>query len=355
MAVQALEPHPPGMADVARWLSAVQARVEREMAATFAPRDEDRLNPQWLAATGSVRGHSLRQGPRLRAAMLGAAHGLVTGASEPPPSVWRFAAGLELLHGYVLIHDEVTDVAGSRGDGPALHRMLSPGRIGVDLSVVAGDYLFARAVEVMLDSGLPGAPAAVTYLLAICRQTSAGRFVERRCAGLPLALMTPRQVLAVARLKTARYGFVAPLVSGAMLGGASDAVLAPLKRAGRHLGFAYHLREELAAFFGEPLAPGEPTGEPLQGPRGFPVVAAYLRAAPAARRAMDALWDGPLAPSALPQARALVEANGGRGCTERLILRSTRLARQALREVPQGPSSELLDLLAVMLARRMAG
>ncbi|HTS79166.1 MAG TPA: polyprenyl synthetase family protein [Myxococcaceae bacterium] len=337
------------------WLRHVQSRVEGRLADLLELPDEERLDPRWTRALASTREYALRPGKRLRPALLAIGHGLGGGHPEYTDGLWRFAAALELLHTFLLVHDDVADCAERRRGSLALHHLLAEGKLGGDLAVVVGDHLFARSVEGMLASGLPGALRAVRYLLVVCRQTAAGQYLDLDLTRTPLAEVTLPQTLRVARLKTARYGFVAPLVAGAMLAGAPAALLGALDRVGRRLGLAYQLRDDLLGLLGDAQVAGKSTdGDLAQGKRTFPVVAAHRRAPPSIREEMEALWDARRAdPVVLARARSLVTAHGGVAATERLIARATRAARRALASLPHGGGHlELLDWLAASLAER---
>jgi len=163
------------------------------------------------------------------------------------------------------------------------------------------------------------------------------------------------QTLRVAHLKTARYGFVAPLVCGALLAGAPLPLVAALDRVGRQVGLAYQLRDDLIGLFGDALVAGKSTdGDFAQGKRTFPVLAAFARAPEPIRSEMDALWAAPPAdPVALARARTLVTAHGGVAATERLIERATRSARRSLAALPHGGGfRDLLDSLILTLSQR---
>jgi geranylgeranyl diphosphate synthase type I len=207
----------------------------------------------------------------------------------------------------------------------------------------------------MLGTGLPGAPRAVRYYLGICRHTAAGQYLDLDLTRAPLSEVTLFQTLRVAHLKTARYGFVAPLVAGAMLAGAPRGLIDGLARVGRHVGLAYQMRDDLIGLFGDPHLAGKSTdGDFVQGKRTFPVVAAYTRAPESIRAEMDALWtERPADPVALARSRILITAHGGVAATERLIERATRSARRALAPLTHGGGfRELLDSLVLTLSRR---
>ncbi len=341
------------------WLQLVQTEVEASLRALFELPDESNLDPRWAAAMDQARTYALRPAKRLRPALVMAGHSLARGSTAVPSGLWTFAAGLELLHTFLLIHDDVADQAELRRGGPALHRMLSPGRAGEDLAVVMGDHLFARSLEAMLASGLPGAPQVMQYYLGVCRHTAAGQYLDLDLGRAPLSEVTLFQTLRVAYLKTARYGFCAPLVCGAMLGGAGAELLDGLERVGRHVGLAYQLRDDLIGLFGDSSVAGKASdGDFTQGKRTFPVLAAYARADATAREELEALWELPVEQkdeAALARARALVEQWGGRAACERMVDRASRAARRSLQSLPNPHGvRDLLDALIARLARRAA-
>jgi geranylgeranyl diphosphate synthase type I len=358
-----LAQHPVGLSAppptaLTAWLGGIQSQVERALEELLVLPDEAGLDGRWSVALEAVRAYALRPAKRLRPALLVAGWGLA-GGGPLPAGLWRFAAGLELLHTFLLIHDDVADQALLRRGSPALHHLLGPGRLGEDLAVVVGDHLFARSVEAMLGTGLPAAPRVVQGYLAVCRQTAVGQYLDLSLGSAPLCRVRLAQTLKVADLKTGRYGFVAPLVCGARLAGADGALLGRLERLGRQVGLAYQLRDDLIGLFGDARLSGKSADSDFtQGKRTFPLLAAYSRATPAEQAELETLWQ--LAPEdkdavALARARALVEGLGGVAATERLITRASRSARRALAALPrEGGLPELLDLLVAQLARRNA-
>jgi geranylgeranyl diphosphate synthase type I len=189
---------------------------------------------------------------------------------------------------------------------------------------VLGDHLFARAMEGMLATGLPRATDVARYWLGICRTTAARQYLDLEITGAPLAEVTLFQTLKIALHKTAlhktaRYTFVAPLVGGALLGGGDAALCAALDRLGRQLGIAFQLRDDLLGLFGAPERVGKPVGADLAaGKPTFPVVAAYVRATPAGRRELDALWAASRDDAdACRRLLAAVEQLGGRAAASR--------------------------------------
>lgn len=338
-------------------MAGFQQDFEQTLAELLELEDEVGIDPRWSRALVELRAYSLRPAKRVRPMLLAAGWALATGdlSRGVPREVREFAAGLELLHTFMLVHDDVADRASTRRGGPTLHKLLGPDRSGEDLAVVLGDHLYARATEVMLGCGLPGAAQATRYMMAICRHTAAGQFLDLDLARAPIDGVTLFQALKVAHLKTARYGFVAPLVAGAMLGGAGPELLEALERVGRQVGMAFQLRDDLIGLFGDDRVAGKDGGgDFFEGKRTFPVIAAWTRADDDARERLEQLWDEPAKTAAhLAEARALLQVHGGVKATERVIDRMTRGARRSLAALPAGGGARaLVDGLLSRLARR---
>ncbi|MBM4777027.1 MAG: polyprenyl synthetase family protein [Archangiaceae bacterium] len=338
-------------------LASFQLELEHALADLLVMPDEAAMDPRWSRAMVELRAYTLRPAKRVRPTLLLAGWAMASGelTRGVPEGVKQFAAGLELLHTFMLIHDDVADRAATRRGGPSLHRALSSGKAGEDLAVVVGDHVYSRAVEVMLTSGMPHAAEATRYMMAICRHTAVGQYLDIDLARTPLQDVTIFQTLKVANLKTARYGFVAPLVAGAMLGGADKALLEQLERVGRQVGLAFQLRDDLIGLFGDDSVAGKDGGgDFVEGKRTFPVVAAWTRADSAGRAKLEQLWASDVKDEkALQSARSEIDAWGGREATQRVIERMTRSARKTLELLPSGAGARMvLDGLIARMVRR---
>jgi geranylgeranyl diphosphate synthase, type I len=340
------------------WLKLVQGRVESLLAELLELPEETRLDGRWSWTLEQVRQYSLRPAKRVRPALVLAGYCLARGAMVVPAGLWRFAAGLELLHTYMLIQDDVADQAALRRGGPALHHLLAQGRAGEDQAVVVGSHLFALSLEAMLGSGLAEATRVSQYYLSVCRHTAVGQYLDLELSRLPLSQVSLARTLRVAHLKTARYSFSAPLACGALLAG-GEQLRQRLEQVGRLTGLAFQLRDDLLGLFGDPRLSGKPVdGDFTQGKRTFPVLAAYVRASSAVQREMEALWALPAeqrGEAELARARSLVDEYGGRAATERMVERASRAARRALESLPNTAGMrDLLEALVLWLAHRQA-
>ena len=339
-----------------QWLERVHARLEPALVDLLAGADDATLDPRWAHAVHETQAYAARPAKRLRPALLLLAWELA-GRTDDDPAVLRFAAAVELLHTFLLIHDDVADLADTRRGGAALHRLLGHGRKGEQLAIVAGDHLFARAIEAMLASGLPDAADATSFYLRVCRETAVGQYLDLHATRTPLTGVTLFQTMRIALLKTARYGFVAPLVVGARLAGAHPATKLALDRIGRSLGLAFQLRDDLLGLFGDPERAGKPTdGDFRERKPTFPIVAAYMRAPAPARDELEAVWNSDADDAdACARVRRFVEDHGGRRATESAVRRASASARRTLGRLDAPVEArERLDQLIVALVERSA-
>jgi geranylgeranyl diphosphate synthase, type I len=318
------------------WLKLVRAQMEASLAELLELPDEARFDKRWTRALEQVREYVLRPCQRLRPALLLAGYCLARGTAAVPAGLWRFAAGLELLQAFLTIHDDVVEQTALRHGGLALHHRLAPGRQGMDLAVVMGDHLFARAMETMLGSGLPEGARTCQFYLRVYRHASAGRFLDLKFASP--GEVGVLQALRVGRLRAVRQGLCTPLVCGAMLAGADEVLRLRMARVGDLVGRVWCLRGDLWGLFGDSCASDpEVDCDFTRGRCTFPVVAAWSRARAEVRRELEALWALPPArkdDATRERVRQLVVESGGRAATERLMARASGSAGRALAALP---------------------
>jgi geranylgeranyl diphosphate synthase type I len=335
-----------------RWLQDVRTEIEGALGRMLEAPGKH-VDARWAAALEETRLYVTRSGKRVRPALLLAGWGLSGAGSDPPARLWDFAAAVEILHSFMLVHDDVADDADLRRGGPSLHRAFAPGKCGTDLAMVMGDYLFALAIEAMLGSGLASAPPVVRDYLGTCRQAAMGEYLDLDLIRVDLSRVTLSQTLRVARLKTSGPSFAAPLVAGGALAGGNTRILEALARVGMPMGLAFQLRDDLIGLYGSPEVAGKPCDSDLvQGKRTFPLIAAYIRSPTSVRRELDHLWaPGADRAGSLERVQGLVDRYGGRAATERAISRASRAARRALDDLPEAPRprqlvAELIDTLS---------
>jgi len=213
----------------------------------------------------------------------------------------RAALSMELLHDFLLIHDDVIDKSDLRRGKPTLHRYFNArlglgagDGLGPDLSIVAGDVIFAMAVEAFLDA--PGNSAcrdkALREFTRAAAATGAGEFVDVVNNVTPIDRISRKEIFLTYILKTARYTFECPLVSGTMLAGAPASETEKLSRLGIALGKAFQIQDDLLDVFSSSEKTGKPVLSDLdESKKTLMVWKAYQSLSPVYRRELKRILE----------------------------------------------------------------
>lgn len=317
-------------------------------------------------ASEQLAAYVRRPGKRVRPYLCALGYDLVSPGSRPH-GVDLFASALEVLHAFLLVHDDIIDRAPTRRGEDALHVQLRPPparalpegerqRIGADLGIVAGDWLYTVALEAMLAAEL-GATArthAMREVLAVCRETARGQFDDVAYGARPIAGVKPADVLEVCRRKTARYTFEAPLVAGARLAGAGEEMVDALRRFSDAAGIAFQLEDDLLGLFASEDETGKPALADLrEGKKTWPVLTAYQRATEIERAWMEELFvRGDAGVMDLQRMQGLVRRTGALDAAVGLVNDLCDDAEAALSELPDNEATRELHAIVRWLETR---
>ncbi|AEM84865.1 polyprenyl synthetase family protein [Streptomyces violaceusniger] len=266
------------------------------------------------------------------------------------------AVAVELVHTFSLLHDDIMDGDQTRRTRPTVWKAYGTGP-----AVLAGDALFALAVEALAAVPGAGAAAAVRRLSVALGDLVRGQADDLLFESRPWTGATavgPEEYRRMAEHKTgALLGCAAAL--GAALAGAPESTAAALDRAGRHMGVAFQVADDLLGIWGDPAVTGKPVHRDLrQRKKTFPVLAALSARGPGASAAgqlATLLEESPDTPDDATTRRAadLIEQAGGRSAALAEADRHIAAVERCLDGLPLKPraSAELRTLLG-FLARR---
>lgn len=239
-------------------------------------------------------------------------------ARIPPPVT--LACAIELVHLASLLHDDVVDEAPRRRGRKTVNHLW-----GDKISVLLGDYLYARASELIAEHDHPEMTRALSIAI---RQMSEGQMRESRERfnfGLD-----EKTYLEIIGKKTAALISCACEV-GALAANASREVRFAFRDFGRSLGIAFQVIDDALdfAFPGE-TATGKPPLDILRGNITLPIIRAQAMLSPAQRTALSRaiLAD----PPKLSRVRRLVKSSGALSVCRR---RAETDAFQALTFLPE--------------------
>ena len=231
--------------------AAYQARVEQAL-------------PDMLRSLGEIPARLLEAmdysleagGKRLRPVMLLAACEMAGGDAE---AALPFACGLEMIHTYSLIHDDLPamDDDDLRRGKPTNHRVFGEG-----LAVLAGDGLLNGAVELMARAALSRQDRrGLQALEAILRHAGVTGMIAGQTADLAAEGEAPTEekVTYIHRHKTADL-LMAPMEAGLLLAGAEPEKVRAGGEYGMHLGFVFQMTDDLLDVIGDETLLGKKTG-----------------------------------------------------------------------------------------------
>jgi geranylgeranyl diphosphate synthase type I len=302
----------------------------------------------------AVRTLILRGGKRLRAVLLAASFEACGGARDAAAATIVAAAGasLELLQGYLLVHDDLMDGDETRRGGPSVPAVLRDrfAQDGDAASIVAGDLACAWSQSALL--GLDVDPArlvlAARELALVQEEVVAGQMLDVRGEASDAS-----QVEVVHALKTASYTARGPVAIGARLAGARESQVAALTAFAKPLGIAFQLRDDVLGTFGNEHAMGKPQGSDLRKGKRTALVVEAMNDATAWRSVARVLGHGDANADEMNEAIASLQSCGARARVEARIETLLRAAREALDGAELTPNGrELLASAAVAMTDR---
>jgi geranylgeranyl diphosphate synthase, type I len=248
--------------------------------------------------------------------------GWLAGAADSDEALFA-AAGLELLHAFALLQDDVMDASSFRRGRPAAHiqfsqwhrkRQLSgpADRFGESAAILLGDLCLIWAEQMLRESGIEHRRLQQVWPRydAMRTELALGQFAD--LASDVRDLPSIAVVLETARRKSGNYTVRRPLEIGAAMSGCSDRTISGLGRYGEAVGEAFQLRDDLLGVFGAETVTGKPDGQDLIERKATSVViAAHQLADPSTRRQLtDLMNTGNLDDSSIERWRKLIIKTG---------------------------------------------
>jgi octaprenyl-diphosphate synthase len=267
----------------------------------------------------------------------------LAGASDD--ACLKLAAAVEFIHTATLLHDDVVDSSELRRGRVAAHLIW-----GAPSSVLVGDFLFARAFELMVATG---SMASLEILARASRVIAEGEVLQlTRAHDMDL---TQALYLEIIGAKTAEL-FAAAAESGAVSAGASAERQAALRTYGRDLGVAFQLVDDALDYSGELAQLGKNPGDDFrEGKATLPLLYAIERTGAAERdfwvRTVDRREQSP---PDFDRARELMLKTGALDATLELAESYAKSAKSALSVFGPSPWKPALEDLADFAVTRRA-
>ncbi len=264
----------------------------------------------------------LRRGKRIRPLLFLASYRIFGGCLPlDSPPVLQAATSLELLHTFILIHDDIIDRSETRRGLPTFHKLMEAllgkltdrERMGQNLAVVLGDMLFALAIDTLATAEFPPGPRdlAQRRLLQYVTDTGCGETFDILLGVRDISRVTEPEIEQMYDLKTTRYTFEAPLVLGALLSGADHQLVHEVAMVAEPLGLAFQMQNDLQEFSHfDPLDRAMQT-DLLEGKKTLLLRLAYERLEPMDRSFLQLCLQAPsVKDSSIIKIKELVDKSG---------------------------------------------
>jgi len=319
----------------------------------------------WDAAGECVLG-----GKMLRPGLLLGAFDAIAADGEAQagrPAAVRIAAGVELLHYAFLLHDDVIDGDLVRRGRPNLVGTIlnqrdaaapdldqaacdgaGPGRRhwATTSGMLVGDMLLSDAHQVFARERLP--TGARERLLELLDQVITASIVgEHLDVGLSDGMVPPElaTTMLMTELKTAAYTFELPLRAAAILARSTPEVERLSAEAGRHLGVAFQLQDDLLSVFGRAEEHGKDPFSDLRERKETAIIA-FARSTASWERIDAALARPVLGDEDARHVRALLVECGAERFTRSLVADEILASRELLASSAGLLPPDLLRFLA---------
>jgi len=274
-------------------------------------------------------------------------------AGGDPTRALPAAAGLELLHNFSLIHDDIEDDSATRRHRPTLWSLF-----GMPQACNTGDAMFSLAhlaFQRLVEHEVP-VPVVLHCLRVfdeMCVALTQGQYLDMSFEAR--SDVSVEDYLAMIRGKTGALLATAPHI-GALIAEATPADADAYRAFGAALGKAFQLQDDILGIWGDPAVTGKSAASDiLSKKKTLPV--AYALVHPSAGAGLQALYRGPaFSMNDIPAVLVLLEIAGARAYAEEQVQQATEEAHAALQvtgpHAERGHQAALAELLDGLMTRQ---
>ena len=355
------------MADASGILGEYKLKIDKALSDFFDRKikDAEAIDSSAADIMKSLKEFNLRGGKRIRPALM--IHGYKCFGKPAEKDIISASLAVELMEGFLLIHDDVTDQDDLRRGGPTFHKIyerrysslkrISPKRFGENIAIVAADIQNSLANEALAMSNFPAENinSALKKYHEIALKTESGWLIETMIYAKPASEVTEKDVMKVNTFKTAAYTIEGPLHMGAMLAGTGEDNLKTLSSFAMPLGQAFQLQDDILGMFGDEKKLGKPVGSDLkEGKITLLIVKALEKADEEDMKTLlDALGNKDLARKELDGVRKIIKDTGSLDYSRKLAEKLINQAKRALEKADfrKGGKDFLLGIADFLIKR----
>jgi geranylgeranyl diphosphate synthase type II len=256
------------------------------------------------------------------------------------------AAGIEILHNFTLVHDDIMDNAPSRRGRASVHTKWDE-----NVAILVGDELLALAYRALLRTRSERiqqiAKVFTEGVVEVCEGQGYDKEFETRTN------VTVDDYLLMIRKKTGKMVSVAAEV-GALIGRGSQKEVRALRNYGYFVGRAFQLQDDLLDIVADENELGKAVGgDIVEGKRTVLLLEALRRARGRDRARLQAvLQKRGITKAHIADVRSIYQRTGVLESTRRRVVQDTARAQQEVRTLSPTPARAMLLWFTEMLLHR---
>ena len=267
-------------------------------------------------------------------------------------SALKAGSAIELIHTFSLIHDDIMDQDDMRRGMPSVHKVW-----GDDVAILAGDTLFSKAFEIIINSNQElTSPAQINHALS----TVADACVKI-CEGQALDMgfedrfdVTEYEYMEMIFKKTGALIAAATKV-GAIMGGASDEVIDAMYEYGRLIGLAFQIQDDYLDIASDEETLGKPIGSDIgKGKMTIIAINGLASAGEDSEKLLEILKDTNNSQDDIDLAIEILTKCGAIDYARNLALDSVSQAKEILEILPDSSSKHVLADIADFVLERQS-
>jgi geranylgeranyl diphosphate synthase type I len=267
-----------------------------------------------------IKNFTMRGGKRIRPAFI--YYGYKCFRQDYEEEVVFASMCVELLHSYLLIHDDIMDEDEFRRGCMTMHADYANAHIAAEsqsrasfgnaMATIAGDVASALGIDAIAASNFPP-DRKIKAIIKLCE------IEVNVCHGQALDVLSSyrndcreEDTALINTLKTACYTVEGPLQLGGILAGAPDKQLSAFSDYAIPLGQAFQIQDDILGLYGDQKQTGKPIGSDLkEGKKTFLILNSLKRATSEQRNIINnALGNPELEPEHIAIVRSIVEETG---------------------------------------------
>ncbi len=318
-----------------KYSKSIDEEIKRSLG-TIDP-EELQLSSQHLIKAG---------GKKIRPSLAVLSSEAVGGTAE---EALKTAAAVELIHTFSLIHDDIMDKDDMRRGEPSVHVLY-----GEPMAILAGDTLFAKAFEIVLETRIDGVSyervvnalkTVVDSCINICEGQASDMTFEGNFE------VSEAEYMNMIYKKTGAL-ISAATRSGAIIGGGSPEQVETLTEYGKLIGLAFQIQDDYLDVVSDEENLGKPVGSDIiEGKMTLMVVHALSNASAEDKKELVSILNAET-DTDVERAIEIFEKYGSINYTRDIALENVSRAKKLLETLDESDATASLAMIADYVLQR---